>query len=344
MEFNNLHDGILCWQCSTKRSKFSHQFSVVRMIEEEQDLVEFIEEQRPLTTKKTYKTYADAYIQFATDKGLDYNSPVTVASFLKFAALELGLSRMTVCTVIPASISHIFRHSTTPSPVESTIVSEMKKALQQVTEPPGKGRKPLSVEHLRQIVATVSREPKLEKVRNICMVLIMVSGFLRAGEVVRLEANDVTMIPHESGMVLSIVIRKSKTDQGSRGTNVVVSNMNHEPGICPVRWFQEYSKMRNQQARFLFHSLGQKADLTSPLSPSTPNFVVKKLLEESGIDPEGFGSHSCRKGGCSMAINGGSDLRLVMEHGRWKSNAVKHYITDSLQSRLSVSKSALGSH
>lgn len=328
----------ICVGCVRINGTFTRIF-VDRMKEEESRVMDFIEEQRPMNTRKTYTTYGEAYIRFAQEKKLNYLSPITVASFMKFAALEMGLSRTTVCSVIPASIGHIFRYTPTTSPVESAIVCEMKKALQHVTETPGKGRQPLTMEQLRQISAMVTREPGKENIRNMFMILLMMSGFMRASEVVSLRAEDVTLM---NGDVLSIEITKSKTDQGRQGATIVITNMEKDIAVCPVYWFFEYLKIRNQQAVYFFHRLGQKSDITVPLSPSTPNFVVKSSLMKIGIEPKGYGSHSCRKGGCSAAVNAGLDMRLIMEHGRWKSDSVRRYITDSLPNKLSISKGVLG--
>ena len=68
--------------------------------------------------------------------------------------------------------------------------------------------------------------------------------------------------------------------------------------------------MRDPQEMYLYHRVDAKKPLNQPLSPSTPNFIVKRLVESIGIDSTKYGSHSCRKGGCTTALESGADLRL----------------------------------
>ena len=67
-----------------------------------------------------------------------------------------------------------------------------------------------------------------------------------------------------------------------------------------------------------------------------PNKIVKAALKRIGVDPERYGSHSARRGGATAAAAQGIAMHLLKRHGRWKSDAVYAYISDSLISRLSV--------
>ena len=59
-----------------------------------------------------------------------------------------------------------------------------------------------------------------------------------------------------------------------------------------------------------------------------------------GMDPLQFGMHSLRAGGATAAANAGVPDRLFKRHGRWRSESAKDgYVKDSVDSRLSVSKS-----
>ena len=72
------------------------------------------------------------------------------------------------------------------------------------------------------------------------------------------------------------------------------------------------------------------------MGSKTPNHRVKDLLRRIGVDPTQYGSHSCRKGGCSKAAAAGVELRVLKRHGRWKSWAVFLYIHDSVKKKLEV--------
>ena len=77
------------------------------------------------------------------------------------------------------------------------------------------------------------------------------------------------------------------------------------------------------------------------LSSNTPCHIVKACLAELGIDSSGYGSHSCRRGGATVAVAANVDLHLVKRHGNWKSDAVYLYIVDSAEAQMSVSEAIL---
>jgi len=130
---------------------------------------------------------------------------------------------------------------------------------------------------------------------------------------------------------------KSKTDQAGDGHAVLLSKLDDDQ-LCPVKWFKIYDKLRDQQADTFFYHIGEPS---KPLSGNTPNHIVKKFIRGIGLDDETFGSHSCRRGGCTSAIEAGLDIRTVARHGRWRSSAINTYIVDSKETKLSVSKSII---
>ena len=66
--------------------------------------------------------------------------------------------------------------------------------------------------------------------------------------------------------------------------------------------------------------------------------MVGRLKEAVGdLD---IGLHSLRAGGASAAANANVNERCWKRHGRWKTDSAKDgYVADSVESRLSVSKS-----
>ena len=65
-----------------------------------------------------------------------------------------------------------------------------------------------------------------------------------------------------------------------------------------------------------------------------------EALSKIGIDTKKFGLHSLRSGGVTQAAQNRISERLLKTHGRWKSDLSKDgYIKDSLDNRLSISKS-----
>jgi site-specific recombinase XerD len=214
------------------------------------------------------------------------------------------------------------------------------KAIERETVKPSHDRLPLSMGMIREMVSKIGSSP--EDIRNMFMIILMTSAMLRESEVVQLQLHDVQVIDDKNQKkCLSVFIRRSKTDQTADGASVCLAETG--TSLCPIMWYHKYIMIRDHRAVFFFHQLGARMNLVRPLATRTPNFVVKKMLKTIGVDPLRYGSHSCRKGGCSIAVEAGVDIRLVAQHGRWKSGAILDYVKDSLDTKLSVSKKMLES-
>ena len=298
----------------------------------------WIEESRPISTRKTYDRYFKEYVNYAKEKGLNHRSPVALASFMKYAVTTRPrtLGRDTVTNIIPASVASGFRY-TDPSLLQSKLVSEMKNAVKRKVPKESRAKAPLSPDILRDIARNVTTWD-LENTRNYFMVLLMTLAMLRESEAVNITMDDI-WIEEEGSKSLHVSIPWSKTDQAGDGQVVLLSEMD-DFMLCPLIWFDRYCGFRDESQNYLFYSLGK---IPGPLSEKTPNHIVKKLVRGIGLDDRDFGSHSCRRGGCTAAIEAGTDLRTVARHGRWRSSAINTYIVDSRDTQLSVSKSIVDS-
>ena len=68
--------------------------------------------------------------------------------------------------------------------------------------------------------------------------------------------------------------------------------------------------------------------------------MLSDRIQGLGMDPKQFGMHSLRAGGATAAANAGVPDRLFKRHGHWRSESAKdRYVKDSVERRLSVSKS-----
>ena len=80
--------------------------------------------------------------------------------------------------------------------------------------------------------------------------------------------------------------------------------------------------------------------VNKPISYSSIRDYFKASFKDIVPDISLFSTHSLRSGGASAAANAGFAVRLFQRHGRWNTVSAKDgYVDDSLDSRLSVSKS-----
>ena len=110
-----------------------------------------------------------------------------------------------------------------------------------------------------------------------------------------------------------------------------------------VSWFLRYLEFRGDHTSpFLFVAAhdGMRRDKAtdSMLNEALPNTRLKAWCRRAQLDESQWSSHSMRHGGATAAAAAGVCERLIKAHGRWRSDCVKVYIHESLQSLLTVSR------
>ena len=118
---------------------------------------------------------------------------------------------------------------------------------------------------------------------------------------------------------------------------------------CPVNALERYFSVAGIVADsddFLFKpgfrvkGIGDLIKRRKCLSYTRATEIFRCRFEEWVPNIRGYSLHSCRSGGASAAAQMGVSDRCFQRHGRWKSASCKNrYVEDSLDDRLSVSKS-----
>jgi hypothetical protein len=310
---------------------------VTALDEEEADLRRFVEEWRPASTSRSYGCYIEQYKSFASSRGFPLDSSVTLASFIRASALR-GLGRQTCTTTIPAAVAHLFRYAPEGNPTSGPLLKAVKAAVGRITQPPV-SRVALSLVILKRLGREVDFS-SFTSVRDYFLILLMTLGMMRGSEAAALLEDDVEVKSVDGIQVLMIRIQKSKTDQLRVGDTVFLA-AGPDNLICPLFWFKLYTEyFRSAGAPNFFHSKKTARSQPSALKglvPATTCHILKDRLSAIGVDPKGYGSHSCRRGGATAAVAAGVDITLVKRHGRWKSDAVYSYVDDSMRRKLLVS-------
>lgn len=152
-------------------------------------------------------------------------------------------------------------------------------------------------------------------------------GLLRVSELVHttdilhnrpLSASDVKI---ESGAsAVLVTIRYSKTNPYGKPITLRIPASN-DRNFCCVKAVSDYIKQRPKQAiNFLCH-----AD-SLPLKRSQFSGVLTKAIRNAGLPIQKFKSHSFRIGRATTLASQGIPTDIIKQLGRWKSNAVDHYI------------------
>jgi integrase len=286
-----------------------------------------------VNTKKAYLPYHNEWVAFCKDRGVPHfpAPPELVVLFMR-KLQERGLGSGTINSGALSAIAADYKLSDLLSPTRSSMVSEAKAVIKRIAKPPGKGKLPLPPSMVARMVGAST--DSLIDVRDVFLIILMMAGFLRESEASDLEVKDVWLEIHDGIELLYILVVKSKTDQERRGHTIVIAPALNMLEACPIAFYKRWMKLRDPQATYLFH---QKTS-TKKLGHTTPNGIIKKLLKRIKVDPVPYGSHSCRKGGCTEAARRGIAIRVLKKHGNWISDAVFTYITESMEERISVSQ------
>ena len=266
-------------------------------------------------------------------------SPVHVALYLSFL-LDSGCTYSTISTAV-YSIEWAHDMCGKLDPTNNSFVQNLVESAKRTAKPIVNKKDPVSTDILIKLCDMFQFSTDLLVVRDLLMILIGFSGFLRFNELSQLRCNDVIVKDDH----LVIKIRGSKTDQYRSGDEVLISK--GQTVACPYNMFFRYVNLASlnlSSEMFIFRPLYRSKDKCSlvrvnkPISYTTARECVIKSLKLVAPDLN-LGLHSLRSGGATRAANSGVGDRCWKRHGRWKSDSSKDgYVEDSVENRLGVSK------
>jgi integrase len=157
------------------------------------------------------------------------------------------------------------------------------------------------------------------------MLLVGFGAALRRSELVALRLGDVATVP---GRGLSVLVRRSKSDQQGKDQAVAIWGNAAEPGFCPAAALDAWLRHRHDAAdlqaepgetaraeRSLFCVM-TKAGRPSgaALSDKAVVRLVKQAAEAAGLDPDRFSGHSLRARLATAAGDVGAGLAEQTRH------------------------------
>ena len=155
-------------------------------------------------------------------------------------------------------------------------------------------------------------------------------GFCRSGEVtveceskfdpqIHLSFSDLAVDNALAPQVISINLKRSKSDQFMMGVKLVLGRTNNN--LCPVTALLTYLSHRGNSPGPLFRWDNQK-----PLSKSKFVDHVRQALLAANIPAHLYTGHSFRIGAATTAASAGIEDSTIQTLGRWQSSAYLLYI------------------
>lgn len=242
--------------------------------------------------------------------------PLLVALYLgdlanrpRDTALSTLEGRLTAINAVSVAAGHA-------PPGRDPLVRQAMTGLRRSHPRPPTGRPPLRREDLRRVVAVAAAQPNpLAAARDRAVILL---AFRRRSEVSALDCADVAL----TGRQLTVVIRRSKTDQQRRGEVLRVSALpDPHTDLCVLAAVRDWLVAADLTALAgrtagagvpLFYPLtrGGRLRRNLRLSGEAVAMVIRAHAAAAGLDPElvaELAAHSVRAGAATDALHAGED-------------------------------------
>ena len=193
-------------------------------------------------------------------------------------------------------------------------------------------RLPLKKREMVRVLKAIPNSGLEQKERTMLKAAILMAfyGLLRVSEYTFsaakastcLRRRDIRFIKSSdnAGFRVKLRLRCTKTSQFENSTFVDIFPTNTQ--LCPVQAIYDYYQLNHgmhSQQPFLW-SAGR------PLSSARFNKLLRIALQNGGLNPKLYSSHSLRSGAATVAANKGVPEWVIQRLGRWKSQCFKIYI------------------
>lgn len=304
-------------------------------------MADFLVNSRSDNTSAKYFNYFKKWENFITVQGGTAlpASPIHVALYLT----DLIDKHYSYSVISSAMYSIKWAHSlkNCTDPTNNAFVMNLLESAKRSQSKHIVKKQPFTSESLISLCMKYSDSSDVIVVRDLCMIVLGFSAFLRYDEISNIHCNDVKIYDD----YFSLYIRRSKTDQYRFGNEIVISKGNS--AACPLAMLTRYIALTEQSLTsqfYLFRPCFRSKGVSRLVSKDKPlsytrarECLVSRLKEVAG--DLNLGLHSLRSGGATAAANAGVNDRCWKRHGRWKSEKSKDgYAADSLERRLEVSK------
>lgn len=275
-------------------------------------------EAQSAATIRAYRFDWSCFTKWCAEHGFESlpAEPETVALYITDLAKRRKTAtvsrRLTTITLAHAEQGH-------PSPVTHKIVQQVWKGIRNRYGTATTAKTAATTGAVREMIATLDLD-RLIGVRDRCLLIVGFAGAFRRSELVALDVDDITEDP--SG--LRVRIRKSKTDQESKGATIGLP-YGSDLSTCPVRAYRDWLDASGITEGPVFRAVTRHGRMASSrLTARTVARVVKRTAGAAGYDPGLYAGHSLRSGLITSAAEAGVPDRDIMRHSRHKSPAVMY--------------------
>ena len=278
-------------------------------------------------TLRAYKSDFKDFVVFCTRHGLSSlpTEPKIVSLYLTHLSKNSKISTLRRRLV---SISMVHKLKGHYLDTKHPIIVENLMGIRRVKGSIQKGKKPILINHLKQIINSINEQISSEnkKLRDKALILIGFGGGFRRTELISIDYEDLEFVPEG----LKITVRKSKTDQFGEGMIKGLPYFN-DKNYCPVINLREWLEISNIKSGPVFRRFSKGSVLTDKrLTDQSVVLLIKEYLRLAGIENKNFSGHSLRSGFATVAADSGADERSIMAMtGHKTTQMVRRYIREA---------------
>ena len=277
-------------------------------------------------TLRAYQSDFNDFSVFCLKNGL--NSLPTEPNILALYLTHLSsTSKFSTLKRRIASISVIHKLKGHYLDTKHPIIMENLHGIKRVKGTNQKGKKPLLINDLKQIIDVLDKNKKNEdlneknknnelrkKIRNKAIILIGFAGGFRRSELVNIDYEDIEFVREG----IKIFIKRSKTDQSGEGMIKAIPYFNNKI-YCPVIALKYWIELSQLSSGKIFK-----------ISDKSVSLIIKKYASMAGLDANKYGGHSLRSGFATSAAESGAEERNIMAMtGHKSTQMVRRYINEA---------------
>jgi integrase len=259
-------------------------------------------------TKRAYKTDVAHFKRWG---GRIPTTPKRLAAYLAFYAGKLAYATL-YRRIAGLHREHLSRGLR--SPARSELVRSTLRGIGRTYTRKQRQVRPILREHLKQMLPRMHGPTGI---RDRALLLLGFLGAFRRSELSQLNIDDVQT--SRAGLVA--MIHKSKTDQEGVGRRVTIPKVNSQ--VCATRAIERWLKVRGNEGGPLFVRLSASGHVTrGRLSGAAIAEIVKRRVEEIGLERGAFSGHSLRAGFVTSAAQAGASIWQIKQQTGHKSDGV----------------------
>ncbi len=190
------------------------------------------------------------------------------------------------------------------------------------------GKKPILINHLKEIINVINEQKirEIVKLRNKTLILVGFGGGFRRTELISIDYEDLEFVNEG----VKIALKRSKTDQFGEGMLKGLPYFSTET-YCPVTNLKNWLKISKIKTGPIFRRFAKGSALTEHrLTDQSVVLIIKECLKLAGIENNNFSGHSLRSGFATVAAEAGADERSIMAMtGHKTTQMVRRYIREA---------------